>query len=225
MHPSVLLTRPAVDDHALSCSPVLSTRLDDDLMTKRTAALLVLAPAAVLLGVCRATWVAGPTTDPVLGPATVTVTGAQAAPGTVALVLVSVAALLGMLMAGRRLRTVSAVLMVLAALGALVVTARVLLAPAEAVGRRAAEQAGRVGTVTADAAGSAWLSIGFAASGVLVVGTVVAWVQARRWSGLSDRFDRVQGQGGQPGTPPPRSTWDALSSGVDPTDDRPGEPT
>lgn len=194
-------------------------------MTKRAAALLVLAPATVLLGVCRAVWVAGPTTDPVLGPATVTVTGAQAAPGTVVLAMVTVGALLGTLTAGRVLRTFNAVLMVLAALGALAVTALVLLAPAEAVGRRAGEQTGREGSVTADATVSAWLWVALVACAALVAATVVAGWSARRWGGLSDRFDRPAALADGRGLVQPRSTWDAVSQGIDPTDDTRDEPT
>lgn len=193
-------------------------------MTKRSAALAVLAPVVVVLGSAPAVWVSGTTSDPVLGASAVTATGTQASPGTVALTAVVAAALLGVLTSGRRLRVVATALLVAAAVGALVLVASVARAPADALGRRAAEQVGRVGSVAADARTTGWLWLGLVGAVALVgAAVVVAWA-ARGWGGLSQRFDRPTGERtGAPGAL--SSSWDALSAGGDPTADTPADPT
>lgn len=191
-------------------------------MTTRYAALAVLVPAALVLGCAPAVWVRGTSSDPVLGAASITATGAQAAPGALALAAVSAGAFVAVVAVGRRLRAAAAVLMVAAAGAAVALLARVLLAPAEAVGRRAAEQVGRVGSVPAEAAATAWLWVAVVAAVALLGATAVVGWAARHWAGLSPRFERApaapgDGRAGQG----PVSAWDALSRGADPTADTP----
>lgn len=191
-------------------------------MTKRYAALAVLVPATMVLGCAPAVWVRGTTSDPVLGAASITATGGQAAPGALALAAVSAGAFVAVVAVGRRLRAVAAVLMVATAGAAAALVVRVLLAPAQALGRRAAEQVGRVGSVATDAAATAWLWVAVVAALAMLGATVAAGWGARHWAGLSPRFERSpaapgDGRAGHD----PLNAWDALSRGADPTADTP----
>ncbi len=153
-------------------------------MTKRSTVLAVGLPlGALLLGVSQP-WFSGTVADETLGTARVAVTGAQAAPGALALGLVVGAALLALMTSGPRGRIVAGLLLVGASLGAVWAIAVALADRASLLGARAAEQAGRVGghsEVAASIAPWAWVA---AAGGVALViaSTAAAW-GARRWAG------------------------------------------
>jgi len=198
-------------------------------VTKRSTVLAVGLPlGAVLLGVTQP-WFSGTVADATLGTARVTATGAQAAPGALALGLVVGAALLALMTSGPRGRIVAGVLLVGASLGAGWAIAVALADRAGLLGARAAEQAGRVGghsEVAASITPWAWVA---AAGGVaLVVASSAAAWGARRWAGLSDRFERPSATGNAAESPSPaatasderglrRTAWDELSEGHDPT--------
>jgi uncharacterized membrane protein (TIGR02234 family) len=184
--------------------------------SKRTVTLGVLVPAVVLLAATGQTWVSGRTTDAVLGSATVTVSGSQAVPAALALVLVAVAALLALMTGGRRVRVVSGVVLVLTTAGAVASILGPITDPSGALGRRAAQLAGRTGALPAQ--GSlvfwAWLA-GFGAVAMLAA-AVLAVRAARSWSGLTGRFERPESGGSGP-LGARRTDWDAISDGHDPT--------
>ena len=75
-----------------------------DRLGKRNAFVLLAVPTLLLLLLTTRTWVTGRTDDPVLGQATVAVTGSQAAPAVVALGAVALAALVAVLTGGPRIR-------------------------------------------------------------------------------------------------------------------------
>ena len=210
-------------------------------MTKRASLAAVLAPLALFLIAATQVWVSGTTTDAVLGGATVTLTGAQAVPAAIALGLVVGAALLALLTGGTGIRYAAIVALVLAGLGALWVTVPVVLDPAAALGRRAAEIAGRTGTVRASAAVGPWAWLALACLVVLVAAALATSLSSRTWQGLSARFDRpaegerasdqaevrgaiVTAERPAPGVERPaaergtrRTAWDDLTEGHDPT--------
>lgn len=193
-------------------------------LTKRNTLLLLVAPTLLLLLVTTRTWVTGRTSDPVLGQATVSVTGSQASPGVLALAAVALAALVAVVTGGPRIRRLSAVLLTLAALGATALSVLVLTDPAAALGRQAAEQLGRTGFVGSAATLSPWPWFAAALAGGLSLAGALAIVAVGRWEGLSTRFDRPEGGRGADSRGALRSTWDELSEGDDPTagpDDRP----
>ncbi len=196
------------------------TMLPSTLLTKRNTFVLLAAPTLLLLLVTTRTWVSGRTSDPVLGQATVSVTGSQAAPGVVALGAVALAALVAVFTGGARLRRVSAVLLVLAALGATALSVLVLADPAAALGRQAAEQLGRTGAVGSAAALSPWPWASLAISAALSLAGGLATVAVGRWGGLSGRFDRPGTREVADSRGSRRSTWDELSEGRDPTEGR-----
>ena len=194
-------------------------------LTKRNTFVLLVVPALLLLLLATRTWVTGRTGDPVLGPAPVSVTGSEAAPGVVALGAVALAALVAIFTGGRRIRRVSAVLLTLAGAGTVALSLQVVADPAGAVGRKAAAQLGRTGSVAAEAAltPAAWL--GAAACLALTMAGILGVVAVGYWEGLSARFDRPgSGEPGDPSTSADgrgarRSAWDELSDGRDPTVD------
>lgn len=187
-------------------------------MTKRNVALAVLVPLGVFLLAASQVWVSGRTTDAVLGSATLGVTGTQATPAAVALGLVVGAALLALLTGGRAIRRIASIVQALAAAGAVALVVPVLGDPSAVIGRRAAEVAGRTGSLGASGNLSVWAWTALAALMVLLGSSLAGAWSARRWDGLSARFDRSQPD--QPDSRGARrSAWDELSEGHDPTHD------
>jgi uncharacterized membrane protein (TIGR02234 family) len=187
---------------------------------KRFVSAAVGVPALVLLLATTRTWLTGRSTEPLLGGGAVSATGSQVAPGVVALALVCLVALITALTGGRVVRRVSAVVLVLAAIGSLVLTVRPLTDPEDALGRVAAAALGRTGVVRTTAEVTAWAWMAVVAATVLVIASALALVAIRRWSGLSRRFDAP---GDRPSSATAtergarRTTWDDLSEGRDPT--------
>ena len=186
------------------------------LTSKRVVSTLVAVPALLLLLATSRTWLTGRSADPLLGGGAVSATGSQVAPGVVALGAVAVVALVATLTAGPRLRRVSAAVIPLSAVGAVALTVRPLLDPEGALGRVAASGLGRTGEVSTTASTSLWAWVALAAAVLLLLAAPVAVVAAGRWAGLSSRFET-------PSDPAPaqrdrpRSTWDEVSEGRDPT--------
>ena len=200
------------------------------LTRKRVVSATVAVQAVVLLLATTRTWLTGRSAEPLLGGGAVSATGSQVAPGVVALALVCLVALVTTLTGGPAVRRVSTVALVLAAAGAVALTAVPLTRPEEALGRVAAAALGRTGVVATSANVSAWAWTDLAAGLVLVLAAVLAAVAARRWSGLSNRFD-APGDGSEAttgtgdvttagtGQGTHRTAWDELTEGRDPTAD------
>jgi uncharacterized membrane protein (TIGR02234 family) len=172
--------------------------------------LLVVLGALVVVVTASRTWLTGSVDDAVLGRSSVSATGAEAAGGVVALALVVVAGAVASAAAGPRLRVVALVLTGLATLAGIASVARVLLDPESVLGPIAAAAAGRTGSIGTSSEVSAWpwvAVVGFVLAAVALAGLATVRQAAR---GLSSRYDA-------PGRPP-RSDWDQLSAGEDPTD-------
>jgi hypothetical protein len=183
-------------------------------LSKKSAALAVGVPAAALLALSTQTWTRGTTGD-VLSSGPVEVSGGGAAPGAVGLAVVCVIALLGMMTGGRAIRTASAAVLVLSALGALVLTVLVALRPRDVVAAAVSEELAR--TTAPDAAGATtglgWMAVVFAV--LLLLGAAVAAGSSGAWSGLSGRYERDRPASGPRGEV--RTAWDELTDGGDPT--------
>src|SRR4051794_8185272 len=185
------------------------------LLDKKRAAVAVLVPAALLLGLTTLPWATGESKD-VLSQAVTQVGGAAAAPGVVGLTVVCVVALLGLMTGGRIIRVVAAAVLVLASLGTLVMTALVALRPVETVAAAVARELARTTAPAATGSSTVWAWLAVAAAVLLVLGAARAAVWSRSWGGLSSRYERgdraAAGPRGQV-----RTTWDELSEGGDPT--------
>lgn len=208
----------------------------DRLTRKRVVSVLVAVPVLLLLLATTRTWFSGRSADPLLGGGAVSATGTQVAPGVAALALVGLVALVTTLTGGPLVRRVSAVVMVLAGVGSVLLTLGALRDPQTALGRVAATALGRTGVVSTTAEVSGWAWLALTAAAVLVLSSALAVVAAGRWGGLSRRFDAPSEEGGpasggaagRAGSPADARTnaWDELSAGTDPTvleaRDRPG---
>jgi len=191
------------------------TRRRSLVLDKKRAALAVLVPAALLLGLTTRTWASGESRD-VLSQAFTEVTGGAAAPGVVGLTAVCVVALLGLMTGGRVIRAVAAVVIVLASLGALAMTLLVALRPVDTVAEAVARELARTTAPAATGSSTAWAWAAVLVAALLAVGAALAAVSSRSWAGLSGRYER----GDKPASGPRgevRTTWDELSEGRDPT--------
>jgi uncharacterized membrane protein (TIGR02234 family) len=203
---------------------------------KRVVSAAVAVPALVLLLATTRTWLTGRSAEPLLGGGAVSATGSQVAPGVLALALVCLVALVTTLTGGPAVRRVSSVVLVLAAAGAVALTAVPLTRPAEALGRVAATGLGRTGVVATSADVSPWAWTALVAGVVLVLTAVLAAVAARPWSGLSNRFDAPGNDSAtatrtsdvtaaDTGRGTRRTAWEELTGGRDPTADPAPETT
>ncbi|MDF8264118.1 Trp biosynthesis-associated membrane protein [Luteipulveratus flavus] len=181
--------------------------------SKRNVLLLALLGAVVLLATAGRTWVEGTLHDAVLQDSTVSVDGNDAASGVLAAGLVGAAAAVATATGGRVVRRVGAVATVLAGVLAIVLTVRVLLDPADVVGRQAAQTTGRTGTVPADGTVTTWVWVALLGGVLLAAAGALAFVGIRRWAGLSSRYEAPTGRGHATRV----SDWERLSQGEDPT--------
>lgn len=184
-------------------------------LDKKRAALVVLLPAALLLGLTTRTWATGESRD-VLSRAVTEVTGGAAAPGIVGLCAVCVVALLGLMTGGRVIRAVSAGVLVLSAVGAALMTLFVALRPVTTVANAVARELARTTAPAATGTSTVWAWLAVVVAALLAVGAALATTASRSWAGLSGRYER----GAKPASGPRgevRTTWDELSEGHDPT--------
>ncbi|GEO31839.1 hypothetical protein TAE01_36490 [Terrabacter aerolatus] len=184
-------------------------------LDKKRAALVVLVPAALLLGLTTRPWASGESRD-VLSQAFTEVTGGAAAPGVVGLLAVCAVALLGLMTGGRVIRAVSAAVIVLASLGALAMTLLVALRPVATVAEAVARQLARTTAPAATGSSTVWVWLAVVAAALLAVGAVLTAVSSRSWAGLSGRYERGDKPAGGP-RGQVRTPWDELSEGRDPT--------
>lgn len=188
-------------------------------MSRAKVVLAVLIPAVVVLAVGGRTWLTGVTHDAVLGTATVTADGNQAAPGAVVLALIVAAAVIAALVVGVRLRPAVLVVGALAAAAALALSVRAVLRGGDVLGPLAAAAVGRTGSLAVSATPTGWAYAAVAATALLLVGAVGAVVAARRWPAPTRRYERegdTTGRGARGEVV--HSDWQALSEGHDPTD-------
>jgi hypothetical protein len=184
-------------------------------LDKKRAALPVLVPALLLIGLSTLTWATGEAKD-VLSGGVVDVSGGAAAPGIVGLAVVCVVALLGLMTGGRVIRAVSAVVLVVASLGTVVLTLLVALRPVDTVAHAVARELARTTSPATTGSTTAWVWVALVVAVVLLTASVLAALSSRSWAGLSGRYERgTRPRGGPRGEV--RTAWDELSEGNDPT--------
>jgi uncharacterized membrane protein (TIGR02234 family) len=202
------------------------TRMTDRTTSKPVVLALVLGAALVILVSGSREWVSGSVDDAALGATVLHGKGSDVAAGALAAALVGLASAVAAATSGAVVRVVAACATLIAAvLGAILVVA-VLADPGGALGRLAAAGTGRSGTLAAHGHVGVWAWVALAAMVVMGFGGLGALGGARRWHGLSSRYDvpvsRVVGEGsrrdtaGQPAAGN-ESAWDQLSRGEDPT--------
>jgi uncharacterized membrane protein (TIGR02234 family) len=193
------------------------------LASKRMVLVLVLVSAAVILVSGSREWVSGSAANAALGATVLHGRGADVAPGAVAAALVGLASAVALATSGTVVRYIAACTALLAAVLCAAVVIGILVDPGPALGNLAAAGTGRSGSVAAIGRAGIWAWVALAAALVMGAGGLGAMVGARRWQGLSTRYDApVAGEGSHPYTageaaPGGDSAWDQLTRGEDPT--------
>lgn len=193
------------------------------LASKRMVLVLLLVSAVVILVSGSREWVSGSADSAVLGVTALHGRGSDVAPGVLAAALVGLASAVALATSGTVVRYIAACTAWLAAVLCIAVAIGILLDPGAALGKVAAAGTGRSGSVAAIGRAGIWVWVALAAALVMAVGGLGAMVGARRWQGLSSRYDApVSGEGPVSSTsgegPRARdSAWDQLTRGEDPT--------
>jgi uncharacterized membrane protein (TIGR02234 family) len=200
--------------------------MTDRLTSKRMVLVIVLLSGSVILVSGSREWVQGSVDDAVLGATVLHGNGSEVAPGAMAAALVGLSSAVAAATSGAVVRVIAAGAALLAAVLGATVVASVVADPGGALGALAAAGTGRSGTLAAHGRVGVWAWLALAAMLAMGVGGLGALVGARRWRGLSSRYDGpVSGAVGQvsrhyPARRPatgPESAWDRLSRGEDPT--------
>ena len=195
----------------------------DRLTSKRMVLALVMVCAVVILISGSREWVSGSADNAVLGASVLHGRGSEVAPGALAAALVGLASAVAVATSGTVVRFMAACTALLAAVLCAAVVIAVLVDPGAALGSLAAAGTGRSGSVAANGRAGAWAWVALAAALVMGAAGLGAMVGARRWRGLSSRYDApVAGKGSQGHSsddpaPGHYSAWDQLSRGEDPT--------
>lgn len=197
------------------------SRLLARLLRPAGVVLLTLLTAFVLVASGSRTWVTGTTSDAVLGSARVSATGTEVVAGLVALALAGAAAAIAAATAGRVGRWLAVVVLALVSIGLAVQVGRFVAAPGDALGREAARQLGRTGSIATHPSLGAWPWVAVVAAVLLIGAATLAVLGAPTWGGLGRRYetsDAADKDTAGPRGQRVRSDWDRLDAGEDPTE-------
>jgi uncharacterized membrane protein (TIGR02234 family) len=197
--------------------------MSERLASKRMVLVLLLVSAVVILVSGSREWVSGSADNAVLGVTALHGRGSEVAPGVVAAALVGLASAVALATSGTVVRYIAAGTALLAAVLCTALAIGILVDPGAALGKVAAAGTGRSGSIAAFGRAGIWAWVGLAAALVMGFGGLGAMIGARRWEGLSSRYDApVPAEGPEPaaageGAPGHDSAWDQLTRGEDPT--------
>ncbi|WP_446663457.1 Trp biosynthesis-associated membrane protein [Flexivirga sp. B27] len=190
-------------------------------MTSKRSVIIVGAIAVILMVAANTrTWVSGTVTDAVLRGAQTDASGGTAAPALLAAALVGAAAVLATLTTGRVPRWIAAVITLVAGVVAAVAVIVVVRDPVTTLADVATTMTGHTGDRKVSADLTIWPWVALLGAVLLMLTGVLAILGARRWSGLSSRYDAPTGP-----KVTARSDWDMLTDGEDPTDRPDGSDT
>lgn len=199
------------------------------------AAGVAVGAGLMLLSVSRP-WVHATLQDALAGRLTVDADGRQAAPVVAAVALVALAGAIAVLTLRTIGRFVAGLLLVVSGTAAAAAALDVVRSPSDALRSAVSDVTGRTGEALPAATQTVWPWVAVAGAVLVALGGVLAVVRARRWGGLSGRYDApaagkdgrtsprgdgsveteagadVRGEARGPGDP-----WDQLSRGEDPT--------
>jgi uncharacterized membrane protein (TIGR02234 family) len=160
--------------------------------TKRerlAAAACVAAGAGLMLLAVSRTWVHAVADDPLVGRLVIDATGRRAAPVVAAVALVALAGAVAVLTLRTLGRLVAGLLLVLAAGAGGAAAWGVARAPSDALRSVLSDATGRSGGALPMAQHTVWPWVAIAGAVLVLLGAVVAVARARRWSGLSAKYD------------------------------------
>jgi uncharacterized membrane protein (TIGR02234 family) len=160
----------------------------------------------MLLAVSR-TWVHAVVQDALAGRLSVDATGRQAAPVVAAVALVALAGAVAVLTLRTVGRSVAGLLLVVSGGAAAAAAIAVVREPSGALRSVVSGATGRSGDALPVAQQTAWPWVAAVGAAFVVLGGAVAVARARRWSGLSEKYDAPVGAAVVPPTrrsPAPR---------------------
>lgn len=157
------------------------------------AAGAVAVGAAVMLLAVSRTWVHTVVQDALAGPLTVGATGRQAAPVVAAVALVALAGAVAVLTLRSIGRFVAGLLLVLSGGAAVAAAVGVARAPSGALRSVVSDATGRSGDAVPVAQQTVWPWVAVVGAVLVLLGGAVAVARARRWSGLSAKYDAPAG--------------------------------
>jgi uncharacterized membrane protein (TIGR02234 family) len=188
--------------------------------TKRerlAASACVAAGAGLMLLAVSRTWVHAVADDPLVGRLAVDATGRQAAPVVAAVALVALAGAVAVLTLRTIGRSVAGLLLVLAAGAAAAAALGVARTPSDALRSVLSDATGRSGGPLPVAQPTVWPWVATAGAVLVLLGAAVAVARARRWSGLSAKYDAPTRPAGVTPTrrQPPLGATDVGERGAD----------
>ncbi|MCE1179557.1 MAG: Trp biosynthesis-associated membrane protein [Micrococcales bacterium] len=184
---------------------------------KSSVVLLGLLGAGLLIASGGREWITGTVSDAVLGASEVAAKGTEAAPGIVAVAVVSLAAVIATVTSAGVVRRLTRALLLGAAMGAVGLAVRSVLSADTVLGSVSAKAVGRTGSLETHASVTAWPWLALLGGLLLLLATAGAALGSREWASLGSRYDsptEAGPRGERTGT-----DWDRLSAGEDPTDD------
>lgn len=197
-------------------------------MSRGRVVLVLVLLGAGAFGLSLLTWV-GAEAVTTLGPQPVQITGASAAPVVPSAALVVVVAGLAVGLSGPVVRILAPAAAALAAVVALI-AGIVLIADPGPAARSAAGEVGGVREITGTAELTMWPWVVVVLLGLTVLVALVLPFRAGTWAPAAAKYERapVRAEGAGPAGPPAggaaaapatsRADWDALSSGLDPSE-------
>jgi uncharacterized membrane protein (TIGR02234 family) len=156
------------------------------------ATAVALGAGLMLLAVSR-TWAHAILQDPLVGRLSVDASGRDAAPAVAAVALVALAGAVAVLTLRTIGRFVAGVLLVVSGAAALGAAVDVVRTPSDALRSVVSGATGRTGGAPPVAQQTAWPWVAVAGAVLVLVGGALAVARARRWSGLSGRYDAPVG--------------------------------
>jgi uncharacterized membrane protein (TIGR02234 family) len=184
---------------------------------------VVVGAGLMLLAVSRP-WVHAVVDDALAGRLDVQASGRQAAPLVAAVALVALAGAVALLTLRTVGRVVAGLLLVLSGAAAGAAAVDVLRTPSDALRTVVADATGRSGDALPVAQQTSWPWVAVVGGVLVVLGGALAVVRARRWAGLSGRYDAPVGASARARRPPGQVT-DAGEPGADVPELESGRPS
>jgi len=181
--------------------------------------------ASLALFAVGRSWARG-SVDTGLATVAVSSSGGSVAPAVVGFALLGLAGAVAIFATRAIGRRIVGVLVALGGVGIVVAVIASAGDPAGALGPAAAKAAGRTGAEVTAASASVWPWFAAAGGLLMLLGGAVTAARGPMWPGMSSRYERAASSGETGSTQdqrpvtsadPPRSAWEALDRGEDPT--------
>lgn len=183
-------------------------------MTRGRSILILLLLAGLIYLAGTQTWVVAE-----LAGERSEISGGEGQPVQQALALAGVVAVLFFALSGRIGRWITAIVLALIGVGSIAVAAQALADPAGLTATTLVEATG-LATRPESAEATAWPWLAIVAGGLLTLAAPTVAQLSKHWKARVRRFERADAPGGAEPEDDPAASWDALSRGEDPSEER-----